>query len=36
MVKLFDKRYYEKVSSPGRQNFYGAPRSAVLALKARY
>ncbi|MGE8321161.1 MAG: TonB-dependent siderophore receptor, partial [Comamonas sp.] len=33
---LFDKHYYEKVSAPGRQNFYGAPRSAVLALKARY
>lgn len=33
---LFDKKYYEKVSGPGRQNFYGAPRSAVLALKLRY
>ena len=33
---LFDKTYYEKVSGPGRQNFYGAPRTAVLALKLRY
>ncbi|PZQ02789.1 MAG: TonB-dependent siderophore receptor [Variovorax paradoxus] len=33
---LFDKTYYEKVSGPGRQNFYGSPRSAVLALKLRY
>jgi iron complex outermembrane receptor protein/outer membrane receptor for ferric coprogen and ferric-rhodotorulic acid len=33
---LFDKTYYEKVSGLGRQNFYGTPRSAVLALKLRY
>lgn len=33
---LFDKTYYEKVSGLARQNFYGTPRSAVLALKLRY
>lgn len=33
---LFDKTYYEKVSGLARQNFYGSPRSAVLALKLRY
>lgn len=33
---LFDKTYYEKVSGLTRQNFYGSPRSAVLALKLRY
>lgn len=33
---LFDKTYYEKVSSVGRQNFYGEPRRVTLALKARY
>lgn len=33
---LFDKTYYEKVSGLGRQNFYGSPRSAVLALRVRY
>ena len=31
---LFDKTYYEKVSGIARQNFYGAPRSVVLALRA--
>lgn len=31
---LFDKTYYEKVSGVARQNFYGAPRSVVLALRA--
>ena len=33
---LLDKTYYEKVSGLSRQNFYGTPRSAVLALKLRY
>ncbi|GKS75861.1 TonB-dependent siderophore receptor [Acidovorax sp. SUPP950] len=33
---LFDKTYYEKVSSLGRQNFYGEPRRVTVALKARY
>nr|WP_145552636.1 TonB-dependent siderophore receptor [Variovorax boronicumulans] len=33
---LFDKTYYEKVSGLARQNFYGSPRSAVLALKLHY
>lgn len=33
---LFDKTYYEKVSGVSRQNFYGAPRTAALALKVRY
>jgi outer-membrane receptor for ferric coprogen and ferric-rhodotorulic acid len=31
---LFDKKYYEKVSTFGRQNFYGEPRSLTLAIKA--
>jgi len=30
---LFDKTYYEKVSVTARQNFYGEPRSVMLALK---
>jgi iron complex outermembrane receptor protein/outer membrane receptor for ferric coprogen and ferric-rhodotorulic acid len=33
---LFDKTYYEKVASVGRQNFYGEPRRVTVALKARY
>lgn len=33
---LFDKNYYEKVSSVSTQNFYGEPRKFVVALKARY
>ena len=33
---LLDKKYYEKVSSPSRQNFYGAPRSATVSLRARF
>lgn len=33
---LLDKKYYEKISSPGRQNFYGEPRRVTVALKARY
>ncbi len=33
---LLDKSYYEKVSGVGRQNFYGEPRRATLALKLRY
>lgn len=36
MTNLLDKEYYEKVSGPGRQNFYGEPRSAMLALKAKW
>ncbi|WP_298924479.1 TonB-dependent siderophore receptor [uncultured Ramlibacter sp.] len=33
---LFDETYYEKVSGVTRQNFYGEPRRAVLAMKVRY
>lgn len=33
---LLDKTYWEKVSGVSRQNFYGEPRRAVLALKARF
>ncbi|MGB0211974.1 MAG: TonB-dependent siderophore receptor, partial [Algiphilus sp.] len=33
---LLDEKYYEKVSSPSRQNFYGAPRSASLRMTARF
>jgi outer-membrane receptor for ferric coprogen and ferric-rhodotorulic acid len=33
---LFDRKYYEKVSSVARQNFYGEPRRLVFSLKARY
>lgn len=31
---LFDKTYWEKVSYPGRQNFYGEPRNVMLSLRA--
>jgi outer membrane receptor for ferric coprogen and ferric-rhodotorulic acid len=30
---LLDEKYYEKVSSPGRQNFYGAPLDVTFALR---
>lgn len=33
---LFDKTYYEKVSNFGRQNFYGEPRSVMLAVKKMF
>lgn len=33
---LLDHKYYEKVSYAGRQNFYGAPRSFMLTLRAQY
>ncbi len=33
---LFDRTYYEKVSYPGRQNFFGEPRSVTLSLRASY
>ncbi|WP_076593577.1 TonB-dependent siderophore receptor [Herminiimonas arsenitoxidans] len=33
---LFDKTYYEKVSMPSRQNFYGEPRSVMLALRTAW
>lgn len=33
---LFDKTYYEKVSIPSRQNFYGEPRAVMLALRTAW
>jgi iron complex outermembrane receptor protein/outer membrane receptor for ferric coprogen and ferric-rhodotorulic acid len=33
---LFDKVYWEKVSSPSRQNFFGEPRRLTLALRANF
>ncbi|HEY9572529.1 MAG TPA: hypothetical protein VIR76_05345 [Pusillimonas sp.] len=33
---LLDKKYYEKVSGVSRQNFYGEPRSIMLALKTAW
>lgn len=33
---LLDADYYEKVSGATRQNYYGAPRSAMLALRAKF
>jgi len=33
---LFDKKYYEKVSSAGRQNFYGEPLNVMLVLRAHF
>lgn len=30
---VLDRKYYEKVSYAGRQNFYGAPRSFMLTLR---
>lgn len=31
---LFDKYYWEKVSYPGRQNFFGEPRRFTVAVRA--
>lgn len=31
---LFDEKYYDKVESAARQNYYGAPRSVSLILRA--
>lgn len=31
---LLDKKYWEKVSSPSRQNFFGEPRRITLTLRA--
>jgi len=36
ITNLFDKEYYEKVSTTARQNFYGEPRSAMLTIKAKW
>ncbi|HEX6590548.1 MAG TPA: TonB-dependent siderophore receptor [Moraxellaceae bacterium] len=33
---LLDEEYYEKVSGTTRQNFYGEPRNAMLAVRLRY
>ncbi|QTD46366.1 TonB-dependent siderophore receptor [Ottowia testudinis] len=33
---LLDKTYWEKVSSPSRQNFYGAPRSVTVSLRGSF
>jgi outer membrane receptor for ferric coprogen and ferric-rhodotorulic acid len=33
---LFDKTYYEKISGVTRQNFYGEPRSVMLALRTAW
>jgi len=33
---LLDEKYYEKLSSSFRQNFYGEPRSFTLALRAKF
>lgn len=33
---LFDEKYYEKVDGWYRQNYYGAPRSAMLTLRATW
>lgn len=33
---LLDRVYWEKVSYPGRQNFFGQPRNLTLALRANY
>ena len=31
---LFDKKYWEKVSGPSRQNFFGEPRRFTISLRA--
>jgi iron complex outermembrane receptor protein/outer membrane receptor for ferric coprogen and ferric-rhodotorulic acid len=36
VTNLFDKKYYEKVSNFGRQNFYGEPRAVMLAVKKMF
>jgi outer membrane receptor for ferric coprogen and ferric-rhodotorulic acid len=33
---LFDRKYYEKVSGTTRQNFYGAPLNASVALRGSF
>jgi len=33
---LFDRTYWEKVSYPGRQNFFGEPRSVTVALRGNF
>lgn len=33
---LFDKVYWEKVSYPGRQNFFGEPRRVTLAVRGSF
>jgi iron complex outermembrane receptor protein/outer membrane receptor for ferric coprogen and ferric-rhodotorulic acid len=33
---LFDKVYWEKVSSPSRQNFYGEPRRITVSLNGSF
>jgi TonB-dependent siderophore receptor len=33
---LFDKTYWEKVSGPSRQNFFGEPRRVTVALRGTF
>lgn len=33
---LLDKKYYERLNSPFRQNYYGIPRSATLTLRSQF
>lgn len=35
-TNLFDKHYYEKISSIARQNFYGEPQAFMLSLNRRF
>lgn len=36
VTNLLDEKYYEKVSSSGRQNFYGEPRAFMLTVRATW
>ena len=33
---LFDKKYYTKIGNATANNYYGAPRSVMLTLRADY
>ena len=36
VTNLFDTTYYEKIGGSNRQNYYGAPRGAMLTLRAKF
>jgi len=36
VTNLFDRKYYQTISSPRSQNIFGEPRAVMLTLRARY
>ncbi|AZW30966.1 TonB-dependent siderophore receptor [Bordetella bronchiseptica GA96-01] len=36
ITNLFDRKYYQTISSPRSQNIFGEPRAVMLTLRARY